>query len=89
MINPQFSDGTLKGYDYINKLTKNPDAQKQKVSPFNYNKGAYLRKFAFGKRKLLLDDIEGKGFSGAKYSDKINSLTVLSGNNFEKDQASN
>jgi hypothetical protein len=84
LINPQFSDGTLKGYDYINELTKNPDAQKQKVSPFNYNKGAYLRKFAFGKRKLLLDDIEGKGFSGANRNDKINLFEVLSESEFEK-----
>jgi hypothetical protein len=85
LINPQFSDATLKGYDYINKLTKNPDSQKQKVNPFNYNNGGYLTKFRGEKRKQLLDDIDGKGFSGAKYSDKINELTVLSGNNFEKE----
>jgi len=85
LINPQFSDATLKGYDYINKLTKNPNAQKQKVNSLNYNKGAYLTKFKNDKRKQLLDDPKGKGFSGAKYSDKINELTVLSGNNFEKE----
>ena len=84
MINPQFSDGSLKGYDYINKLTKNPDAQKQKVNPLNYNKGAYLRKFAFGKRKLLLDDIEGKGFSGANRNDKINLFNVLDKTEFKE-----
>jgi len=78
LINPQFSDGKLKGYDYISELTKDIYSQKQKVNPLNYNKGAYIRKFAFGKRKLLLDDIEGKGFSGAKYGDKINLLEVLS-----------
>ena len=84
LINPQFSDGSLKGYDYINKLTKNPDAQKQKVNPLNYNKGAYLRKFAFGKRKLLLDDIEGKGFSGANRNDKINLFNVLDKTEFKE-----
>ena len=42
-------------------------------------------KFKNDKRKQLLDDPKGKGFSGAKYSDKINELTVLSGNNFEKE----
>jgi len=51
LINPQFSDTTLKGYDYINKLTKNPNAQKQKVNSLNYNKGAYLTKFKNDKRK--------------------------------------
>jgi hypothetical protein len=78
LINPQFSDEKLKGYDYVSELTKDIDSQKQKVNPLNYNKGAYIKKFAFGKRKLLLDDIEGKGFSGAKYGDKINLLEVLS-----------
>ena len=85
LINPQFSNPSFIGMDYISQLTKNPDSQKQKVNPFNYNNGGYLTKFRGEKRKQLLDDIDGKGFSGAKYSDKINSLTVLSGNNFEKE----
>ena len=85
LINPQFSNPSFIGMDYISQLTKNPDSQKQKVNPFNYNNGGYLTKFKFEKRKQLLDDIDGKGFSGAKYSDKINELTVLSGNNFEKE----
>jgi hypothetical protein len=85
VINPQFSDRELKGYDYISELTKNIDSQKQKVDPFNYEDGAYLTKFKNDKRKQLLDDPKGKGFSGAKYSDKINELTVLSGNNFERE----
>ena len=84
LINPQFSDEKLKGYDYISELTKNVDSQKRKEGPLSYNKGAYLKKFAFGKRKLLLDDVEGKGFSGAKYGDKINLLNVLSQSEFEK-----
>ena len=84
LINPQFSNPSFIGMDYISQLTKNPDSQKQKVNPFNYNNGGYLTKFKFDKRKQLLDDPKGKGFSGAKYSDKINELTVLSGNNFEK-----
>ena len=83
VINPQFSDRQSNGYDYISELTKNIDSQKQKVDPFNYKDGAYLTKFKDDKRKQLLNDPKGKGFSGAKYSDKINELTVLSGNNFE------
>ena len=83
VINPQFSNESFKGYDYISELTKNLDAQKQKVDPFNYN-DSYIKKFKFGKRKQLLDDIDGKGFSGATYSDKINLLNVLSESEFEK-----
>ena len=77
-INPQFSNPSFIGMDYISQLTKNPDSQKQKVNPFNYNNGGYLTKFKFDKRKQLLDDVDGKGFSGAKYSDKINLFEVLS-----------
>jgi len=77
LINPQFSNPSFIGMDYVSQLTKDPDSQKQKVNPFNYNNGGYLTKFKFEKRKQLLDDIAGKGFSGAKYSDKINLLTIL------------
>ena len=85
LINPQFSNPSFIGMDYISQLTKDPDSQKKKVSPFNYNNGGYLTNFKFDKRKQLLDDVDGKGFSGAKYSDKINLLTVLSSGNFEKE----
>ena len=84
LINPQFSDENLKGYNYISKLTKDIDSQKQKVNPINYNTGAYLRKFAFGKRKMLLDDREGKGFPGANLQDKVNILKVLSEEDFNQ-----
>ena len=85
LINPQFSDENLKGYNYISELTKNINSQKRKEGPFSYNKGAYFRKFESDrKRKLLLDDIKGKGFSGAKYTDKVNLLNVLTDEEFEK-----
>jgi hypothetical protein len=83
LINPQFSNQSFIGMNYIYQSTKDPDAQKKKVSPFNYN-DSYLKKFRGDKRKQLLDDINGKGFSGAKYSDKINLFTVLSEQEFEK-----
>lgn len=83
LINPQFSNQSFIGMDYISQLTKDPDSQKKKVSPFNYNGGAYLTKFRFDKRKQLLDDVDGKGFSGAKNQDKINILDVLTENDFK------
>jgi hypothetical protein len=85
LINPQFSNAVFKGYDFISQLTKDPYAQQKGISPFNYGNGGYLTKFRGDKRKQLLDDEDGKGFSGAKYSDKINLLTVLSSGNFEKE----
>ena len=83
LINPQFSNQSFIGMDYISQLTKDPDSQKKKVSPFNYNGGAYLTKFRFDKRKQLLDDVDGRGFSGAKNQDKINILDVLTENDFK------
>lgn len=84
LINPQFSNPSFIGMDYISQLTKNPDAQKQKVNPFNYKAGGYLTKFKDDKRKQLLDDPKGKGFSGANRNDKINLFEVLSESEFEK-----
>ena len=83
VINPQFSNQSFIGMDYIYQLTKNPDAQKQKVDPFNYKDGGYLTKFRGDKRKQLLDDPKGKGFSGANRNDKINLFNVLSESEFE------
>jgi len=83
LINPQFSNTVFKGYDFISQLTKDPYAQQKGTSPFNYGNGGYLTKFRGDKRKQLLDDVDGKGFSGAKYSDKINLLSVLSGSVFD------
>jgi hypothetical protein len=83
LINPQFSNSTFKGYDFISQLTKDPYAQQKGTSPFNYGNGGYLTKFKGDKRKQLLDDIEGKGFSGANYEDKINILDVLAENDFK------
>jgi len=83
LINPQFSNAVFKGYDFISQLTKDPYAQQKGTSPFNYGNGGYLTKFRGDKRKQLLDDEDGKGFSGAKYSDKINLLSVLSGSVFD------
>ena len=89
LINPQFSNQSFIGMDYISQLTKDPDSQKKKVSPFNYNGGAYLTKFRFDKRKQLLDDVDGKGFSGAKNQDKINILDVLTENDFKDKYSEN
>ena len=83
LINPQFSNTVFKGYDFISQLTKDPYAQQKGTSPFNYGNGGYLTKFRGDKRKQLLDDEDGKGFSGAKHSDKINLLSVLSGSVFD------
>ncbi len=82
LINPQFSNQSFIGMNYIYQSTKDPDSQTKKVSPFNYN-DSYLKKFRGDKRKQLLDDINGKGFSGAKYSDRINLFNVLSEKEFE------
>ena len=84
VINPQFSNQSFIGMDYIYQSTKNPDAQTQKVDPFNYKDGGYLTKFRGEKRKQLLDDKNGKGFSGAKSYDKVNFLDVLSENLFKQ-----
>jgi len=76
LINPQFSNGSFKGMDFISYLTKNQGSQDQGVSPFNYNNGGYLTEFRFQKRKQLIDANEGKGFAGSAQSDVINVLSV-------------
>jgi len=83
LINPQFSNATFKGYDFISQLTKDPYAQQKGTSPFNYGNGGYLTNFRGNKSKQLLDDPKGKGFSGAKYEDKINILDVLTEKDFK------
>jgi len=83
LINPQFSNAVFKGYDFISQLTKDPYAQQKGISPFNYGNGGYLTKFREDKSKQLLDDPKGKGFSGAKYEDKINILDVLTEKDFK------
>ncbi len=83
LINPQFSNATFKGYDFISQLTKDPYAQQKGTSPFNYGNGSYLTNFRGNKSKQLLDDPKGKGFSGAKYEDKINILDVLTEKDFK------
>ena len=84
LLNPQFSNASFIGMDFISQLTKNPYSQEKNISPFNYNNGSYLTGFKFEKRKQLLDDDSGKGFSGAQSDDKVNLLNVLSVDEFEK-----
>lgn len=77
LINPQFSNGSFNGMDFISHQTKNQGSQTQGQSPFNYNNGGYLTDFRFQKRKQLVDDQEdGKGFAGSAQSDIINILDV-------------
>jgi len=77
------ANATFKGYDFISQLTKDPYAQQKGTSPFNYGNGGYLTNFRGNKSKQLLDDPKGKGFSGAKYEDKINILDVLTEKDFK------
>lgn len=70
----QFSNNSFIGMDNISYKTKDPDAQSQNVSVYNYN-GGYSSQFR-NKRKNLLDDRTGKGFAGAGNVDSINSLFV-------------
>lgn len=83
LLNPQFSNASFIGYDYISQLTKDPYSQQKGTSPFNYGNGAYLTGFKGDKKKQLLDDRDGKGFAGTKTIDKINVLSVLSENDFK------
>ena len=83
LLNPQFSNVSFIGMDYISQLTKDPYSQQKNISPFNYNNGSYLTGFKSEKRKQLIDDENGKGFSGAQKVDKVNVLKVLSKDQFE------
>ena len=74
-IMQQFSNNSYIGMDNITYKTKDPFSDNKGISPNNYN-GGYMTQFRFGKRKQLLDDPEGKGFSTTNQADKINLLNI-------------